>query len=71
MRTNGYVVISRDGDVMLDYPDAEKDGAVPAGQPVQGVSFHHGRFIQKLRASAAATDGYGGSPARQPLRHMC
>ncbi|KAJ3123161.1 Squalene epoxidase, partial [Nowakowskiella sp. JEL0407] len=42
---NGYAVISSSDDVVLPYPN------IP-NQPIQGVSFHHGRFVMKLREAA-------------------
>lgn len=55
--TSGYVVLKNGKPVSLDYPLAEKDGAVKKGERVEGVSFHHGRFIQRLRQAAEATEG--------------
>ncbi|KAF9427295.1 Squalene epoxidase [Podila epigama] len=46
--TLGYGVICGDKEVHIPYPTDPK-----TGKPVQGRAFHHGRFIQKLRAAAS------------------
>ncbi|KAF9095334.1 Squalene epoxidase [Mortierella sp. AD031] len=48
--TYGYAVMRGSEQVLIPYAtDKETD------KPVQGRSFHHGRFIQKLRAAASRT----------------
>lgn len=61
---HGYEVIYRNQSVSIPYPPlSEAAGASggkadekseKSGRPVEGRAFHHGRFIQKLRAAAAA-----------------
>ncbi|KAF9122728.1 Squalene epoxidase [Mortierella sp. 14UC] len=48
--TYGYAVMRGSEQVLIPYAN-EKD----TKKPVQGRSFHHGRFIQKLRAAASRT----------------
>jgi squalene monooxygenase len=44
IRVDGYAVFKSDGDrVVLPYPDAKFK---------KGISFHHGKFIMKLREKA-------------------
>lgn len=49
----GYGVIRGDEEVHIPYPVDPT-----TGKPSQGRSFHHGRFIQKLRAAAMQTPKY-------------
>ncbi|EFW98636.1 squalene monooxygenase erg1 [Grosmannia clavigera kw1407] len=49
---HGYEVIYNHQSVSIPYPVV--DGAQPGSKPAEGRAFHHGRFIQKLRAAAAA-----------------
>ncbi|KAF9364735.1 Squalene epoxidase, partial [Mortierella sp. NVP85] len=48
--TVGYGVIRGSDTVHIPYATDPK-----TGKPMEGRSFHHGRFIQKLRAAAAGT----------------
>ncbi|KAG0225916.1 squalene epoxidase-domain-containing protein [Mortierella sp. GBAus27b] len=48
--TFGYAVIRGSDTVHIPYTTDPE-----TGKPVEGRSFHHGRFIQKLRAAAART----------------
>ncbi|OAQ35449.1 SE-domain-containing protein [Linnemannia elongata AG-77] len=48
--TYGYAVMRGSEQVLIPYAN-DKD----TQKPVQGRSFHHGRFIQKLRAAASRT----------------
>ncbi|KAI9803453.1 MAG: Squalene epoxidase [Phylliscum demangeonii] len=50
---HGYEVIYRGEGVHIPYPAAGA-GTAPRTRP-QGRSFHHGRFVQRLRAAARAT----------------
>lgn len=60
IRVDGYAVFrSEDDKVVLSYPSGVEEKRVnnkimPA-KP-EGVSFHHGRFIQKLREKAASCE---------------
>jgi squalene monooxygenase len=47
----GYQVIYHFDPVNIPYPEKLKS---PRGRKPEGRSFHHGRFIQNLRAAARA-----------------
>lgn len=55
VKCTGYTVIYHGKPELLPYP-AEKDkNGVEKGPAPEGRSFHHGRFIMKLREAARAT----------------
>ena len=58
----GYQILYGKEEVHIPYPDNLLTSA-PSKAP-EGRSFHHGRFIQKLRAAARAT---ANLPAPEPL----
>ena len=53
IRVQGYEVIYYGQPVHIPYPLPE--GATSGKRP-EGRSFHHGRFIQKLREAAGRTE---------------
>lgn len=58
----GYVVYNRDGaSVPIDYPTWTSAGDLrlgrTVGQPAAGRSFHHGRFVMRLREAARTLTG--------------
>ncbi|KAF2456594.1 squalene monooxygenase erg1, partial [Lineolata rhizophorae] len=53
VKCEGYDVFYGAQEVLIPYP-AEAAGKARRGKKAEGRSFHHGRFVQKLRAAAAA-----------------
>ncbi|KAJ3205030.1 hypothetical protein HDU67_009149 [Dinochytrium kinnereticum] len=49
VEVRGYAVFNEDQEVYLPYPKKESF-------PNRGISFHHGRFVMKLRAAAQACE---------------
>lgn len=59
VRVDGYDVIYFGKEVMISYPMIEaelqkEEGKIGSGKRPEGWSFHHGRFISKLRQACAA-----------------
>ncbi|KAJ9639394.1 Squalene epoxidase [Coniosporium tulheliwenetii] len=54
IRVEGYEVIYYGEEVRIPYPE-NADGVESEKRRPEGRSFHHGRFIQKLRAAAVRT----------------
>lgn len=54
VRVEGYEVIYYGEEVRIPYPE-NADGVEGEKRRPEGRSFHHGRFIQKLRAAAMRT----------------
>lgn len=54
IRVEGYEVIYYGEEVRIPYPE-NADGMENEKKRPEGRSFHHGRFIQKLRAAAMRT----------------
>ena len=50
----GYEIIYYDQGVQIPYPEAA-DARTTDRKRAEGRSFHHGRFIQRLRAAARRT----------------
>lgn len=50
---NGYHVIFNDRSTTIPYPKDDIQATSKRIQTATGLSFHHGRFVQKLRAAAA------------------
>jgi hypothetical protein len=55
-KVNGYAVLYQGKEVLLNYPEI-KDGNGKKFSPI-GRSFHHGRFIQNLRAEVMKENKY-------------
>jgi squalene monooxygenase len=51
VRVRGYAVQYYDEMVHIPYPDAQSPPTEKSA-PAEGRSFHHGRFVQKLRSAA-------------------
>jgi len=51
----GYEVLYHQEPVHVPYPVLASAAPASSSRPPEGRSFHHGRFIAKLRAKAAAT----------------
>ncbi|KND86775.1 putative squalene monooxygenase [Tolypocladium ophioglossoides CBS 100239] len=49
---HGYHIIFNDRPVTIPYPKDDFQATTKQAQTTTGLSFHHGRFVQKLRAAA-------------------
>ncbi|KAJ3128531.1 Squalene epoxidase [Nowakowskiella sp. JEL0407] len=56
--TVGYAVFKKNENVMLKYPTEED-----SGNSLNGIAFHYGRFIMKLRVAATSKENVFGCDA--------